>query len=64
MVKNRYQTTDLLCGTTLHNHIMSPSNRLKLEFRGIHSGDGFRGFKLEYSFLTSNKIFPEFFFWI
>lgn len=54
MKNGRYQSVDILCGNVLPNFIMSPTNKLMIEFRGIYSGISFRGFKIHYAFLTSN----------
>lgn len=54
MKNGRYQSVDILCGNVLPNFIMSPTNKLLIEFRGLYSGISFRGFKIQYTFLTSN----------
>ena len=51
----KFELSDTLCGDTIPKPIMSNTNKLLLEFRGIKAGGiGNKGFKVEYRFLESN----------
>lgn len=51
--RGRLEVTEILCGDPMPKPIMSDTSRMTIEFRGMRSGMGSRGFKADYSFLES-----------
>ena len=47
--------TDTLCGVEVPKPLMSVGNRMRIEFKGLLSGPGNRGFKADYAFLESKR---------